>query len=334
MKTVMITGGAGFIGSNLIKYWLSKYPKDRIINLDALTYAARPEYLLPFVSSAKNYHLEMVDLRIYERVLQACNEWIPDVVINLAAESHVCRSIEGPRPFFQTNVMGTVNLLEALRVTGFKGHFHHVSTDEVYGQLSEFASPFDECTAYAPRSPYAASKAASDHAVKAYHETYGLKATISNCSNNFGPNQHDEKLIPKTIQCIMDDRPVRIYGDGTQIRDWLWVLDHCSAIDTIISKGKAGETYCVGGDREMSNLEMVEYLGHLLMRRYTLDRTADRPTDDFRYAIDSSKLKLLGWRPDKDNFGFNIISTIEWYLDRMKRGGRGLQGQKTSETCL
>lgn len=272
-------------------------------------------------------------LDIYHRdlVLQSLKIVKPDIIIHLAAESHVCRSIEGPRAFLNANVVGTFNLLEACRETGFKGIFHHVSTDEVFGELSHDESRFDPETAYDPRSPYAASKAASDHFVQAYHHTFGLDTRMTNCSNNFGPNQHEEKLIPKTILNILADKPVTIYGRGTQVRDWIWVDDHCDGIIAAIEKGKPGGRYLLGGEREFANLAIVEEVAAAIGRftsghrthvaNYTIEHTNDRPTDDERYAIDTRHARdALDWKPYPMAFRHRLDQVVRWYIDQVNSG--------------
>lgn len=317
----MITGGCGFIGSNLIQYWRKKYPDDRIVNLDDLTYAARPNYLKDFSIYTENYKFVKCNIQDQAHVSRVMQYYKPDHVIHLAAESHVCRSINGPRDFVHTNILGTFNLIEefrALHPTREAARFHHVSTDEVYGQVEE-PLKFSETSNYSPRSPYAASKAASDMLVKAYKETYGMNTVITNCSNNFGPNQHEEKLIPKAILSFNQNKPMSLYGDGRQVRDWLYVMDHCAAIDTVFHKGTAGETYCVGGDMEMTNRDIVTMVTDICRDTFGYREhsgvvyTNDRPTDDLRYAIDASKIKGLGWHVDTNDFKQHLTTTVKWY---------------------
>jgi dTDP-glucose 4,6-dehydratase len=328
MPTIMVTGGQGFIGSNLLVYLRHCYPETKIINLDGFTYAARPTLLSK--KDQKAVAVEKIDIRDQAAVEYAFEKWQPDHVIHLAAESHVCRSITGPKDFVYTNVVGTFHLLEAFRRIwhgNLRGHrFHHVSTDEVFGQLGERDKAFSECTPVAPRSPYAATKCASDHLVTAYHETYGLDTVITNCSNNFGPNQHAEKLIPKTIESIFHSKPMTVYGAGTQVRDWLYVEDHCRAIDTVFRKGKSGQRYCIGGDMELSNIDIIKRVYEIStqMRRnieLKLVHTNDRPTDDFRYAISNLKINKLGWGPSREDFDAHLRFTILWYWDKLKREG-------------
>lgn len=319
MRKIMITGGLGFIGSNLIQHWKRRYEDDFIINVDAMTYAARPKYLEDI---SDKYELAVIDIRNREAVAQTMSHYKPDAVIHLAAESHVCRSIKGPSDFIHTNVVGTFNLLEEFRRLENAGRFHHVSTDEVYGQLAVSDPQFTESTPYAPTSPYSASKAGSDMIVRAYAHTYGIDTVITNCSNNFGPNQHTEKLVPKTIESIAIGKPMQVYGTGHQIRDWLYVGDHCEAIDLVFHRGKHWETYLVGGDKELTNLELINNVFNAYTsetgnfdKDLMLDFVNARPTDDFRYAIDCSKLKALGWKPNEDKFFENLKKTVRWYVD-------------------
>lgn len=326
MRKIMITGGFGFIGSNLIRHWLHKYTVDHVVCLDALTYAAREDHVLEFSALHNNkdrFQHVYVDIRNQVDVRRVVRLMRPDHIIHLAAESHVCRSIDGPKDFIHSNIVGTFNLLEAFRELGNGGRFHHVSTDEVYGELKmDEDELFHERRAYAPRSPYAASKAASDHLVNAWHHTYGLNTIITNCSNNFGPNQHDEKLVPKAILSAIRNQPMTVYGNGNQVRDWLYVFDHCTAIDTAFHNGTSGETYCVGGSMEMSNHQMIRFIDTCV--RKVLDRdvnrdlvnTNDRPTDDLRYAINSLKMQSLGWSAFPDKFDEKMRSTVSWYAQR------------------
>jgi dTDP-glucose 4,6-dehydratase len=339
MRRILVTGSFGFIGSNLVRYLLEKYPRYQIIGLDGYTYAAEPTWLHEYLSlnPSSNYDDAICDLRDQKSVEAVFRAFKPTDVIHLAAESHVCRSIDGPRAFFETNVMGTFNLLEAFRTTcgvDKTSRFLHVSTDEVFGELSFDGPKFTEATPLDPRSPYAASKASSDVLVKSFHTTYGINAVITNCSNNFGPNQHKEKLIPRIIHRLMSNQPMTIYGDGSQVRDWLFVDDHCSAIDVVHHSGVPGERYCIGGEMEMSNLQMVQRAHELLTDMFHVEleivKTNDRPTDDLRYAIDTKKIRSLGWKPNTKEFDSNLRSTINWYLDRMNVRGdltRREQGQ-------
>lgn len=311
---ILVTGGAGFIGSNFIRYWLEKYPKDQIINFDKLTYAGHLSSLRDVENNA-NYSFIKGDITKPKEV-QEVMEGV-DLVVHFAAESHVDRSILRPAEFIKTNVMGTQILLGAALRNNVK-HFHHVSTDEVFGALSlETKEKFNENTSYAPHSPYAASKAGSDHLVRAYHDTFGLPITITNCSNNFGPFQDPEKMLPRFITNLIDDLPVTVYGDGKYVRDWLYVEDHCSAIDKVIKTGIVGETYVVGGQtKEINNLEVSK----LLLRIFGKDDSylqfvKDRPGHDRRYAVDWSKInKELGWEPKYD-FEDWLTKTVEWYQE-------------------
>lgn len=327
MRRIMVTGGMGFIGSNFVQYWLRKYPEDMIVVLDAFTYAAR-EMLHLEDSEHLRLIIEKCDIRDQAAVQRALRQYCPEHVFHFAAESHVCRSITGPKDFVYTNALGTWNLLEECRYLWTTNggslagkRFIHISTDEVFGQLGENDKPFHEGTQIKPRSPYAASKAASDLFALSYHETYGLDVIVTNCSNNFGPNQHEEKLIPKTILSLLAGKPMTVYGDGRQKRDWLYVGDHCSALDTVFHKGKSGERYCIGGDMQLTNLGAMEEVYRSLKKvcpefkdDMTWVFTSDRPTDDYRYDIDSSKLKALGWTPDNKNFTSNLNETVRWYI--------------------
>ena len=327
-ETLLVTGGAGFIGSHLVRLLVGRYPESRIVNVDALTYAGNLDNLRD-VEAAPNYDFRRVDIRDAGAVAALFAETQPTGVIHLAAESHVDRSISDPTAFIMTNIVGTVNLLNAAREAwadgegGFAGRrFYQVSTDEVYGSLGE-TGLFTETTPYDPRSPYSASKASSDHFVRAYYHTYGLPVVLSNCSNNYGPNHFPEKLIPLVINNIKLGKPLPIYGDGKYTRDWLWVGDHAEAIDTIFRKGAPGETYNIGGNNELQNLDLVhelcDVMDELLGRepgtsRRTITFVKDRPGHDRRYAIDSSKLQReLGWEP-KVYPTEGLRRTAEWYL--------------------
>jgi dTDP-glucose 4,6-dehydratase len=309
---LLITGGAGFIGSNFIHYWLPKYPDDKIINFDKLTYAGHLSSLKD-VDKNKNYKFVKGDIAKPKEVDQVMRGI--ELVVHFAAESHVDRSILTPAEFIKTNVLGTQILLDAALRNNIK-HFHHVSTDEVFGALPlETKEKFNEETYYAPHSPYAASKASSDHLVRAYHDTFGLKVTITNCSNNFGPYQDPEKMLPRFITNLIDGQPVTVYGDGKYVRDWLYVEDHCQAIDMVIKKGKVGETYVVGGQtKEINNLEVSK----LLLKFFGKDESylkfvKDRPGHDRKYAVDWSKInKELGWKPKYD-FDVWLEKTVQWY---------------------
>jgi dTDP-glucose 4,6-dehydratase len=310
---LLVTGGAGFIGSNFIHYWLEKYPKDYIINLDLLTYAGNPDNLKE-IAGHKNYQFIRGDIANCAIVATTLNDKV-DLIVHFAAESHVDNSIRDCADFIKTNVVGTQVLLEAAKKR--KIRFHHISTDEVFGSLDlESQAKFDEKTPYDPRSPYSASKAASDHLVRAYVHTHGLQATITNCSNNYGAYQHPEKLIPLFITNLLQDKKVPLYGDGLNVRDWLYVTDHCQAIDAVIKKGRIGETYCIGGNSEKSNQEIARLLFKKLGKseKY-IQYVPDRKGHDRRYAIDSSKIKKeLGWEPSI-TFTEGIDKTIKWYQE-------------------
>lgn len=310
--TILVTGGAGFIGANLILYWMKKYPNDYIVNFDKLTYAGNLENLKS-VENNPHYrfvHGDITDAKLVEKIVKDV-----DYIVHFAAESHVDRSISEPSPFVLTNVVGTQVLLDAALQSNVK-RFHHVSTDEVFGSLDlKDKSKFNERTAYDPRSPYSASKAGSDHLVRAYAHTYGLPITISNCSNNFGPYQFPEKLIPLAITNLLEGKKIPVYGDGLYVRDWLYVEDHCAAIDRIIHDGTVGETYCVGGMTEdVNNLEVVRRIIKILGRSEdSIEYVKDRPGHDRKYAIDWSKIKKdLGWEPLHD-FDTWLGKTIAWY---------------------
>jgi len=324
---LLITGGAGFIGSKLLRHIVTSYPKYFIVCADALTYAA--DYsLIADLEGYPNYTFVKLDITDKVSVDELFQKYGFTHVIHLAAESHVDNSIKDPLAFARTNVLGTLNLLEGAR-TYFKDQaclFYHISTDEVFGSLGATGS-FDEQTSYAPRSPYSASKASSDHFARAYGETYGLPYILSNCSNNYGPGQHLEKLIPTVISSILHQRPIPIYGTGANVRDWLYVEDHVSAIDTILHHGKVGETYCIGGDSELSNLQLTYLLIDEVDRQLgntpgiskrLISFVEDRKGHDFRYAIDHSKLtKELGWEPET-SLQEGLSMTVSWYLNRMK----------------
>jgi dTDP-glucose 4,6-dehydratase len=325
MRTIIITGGAGFIGSHVVRRFINRYPETRIVNLDALTYAGNLENLKD-VENATNYVFEKVDITDADAVNAVFAKHKPVGVIHLAAESHVDRSIADPMAFIRTNIEGTVNLLNAARIAwkdSFEGkRFYHISTDEVYGSLGDEGF-FTEETAYDPRSPYSASKASSDHLVRAYFHTYGLPVVISNCSNNYGPNHFPEKLIPLAINNIVNNRPIPIYGKGENVRDWLYVEDHASAIDVIYHKGALGETYNIGGNNEWTNIALIHLLCKVMDEKLgrepgtsakLITYVKDRAGHDLRYAIDSSKLKNeLGWQPSL-TFEEGLPKTVDWYL--------------------
>ncbi|MDP2637743.1 MAG: dTDP-glucose 4,6-dehydratase [Candidatus Levybacteria bacterium] len=314
---LLVTGGAGFIGSNFILYWMKKYPGDKIVNVDNLTYAGNLENLKE-VEGNPNYKFirgNICDLDIVNQAMSGI-----DIVVHFAAESHVDRSIKNPSEFVVTNVVGTQVLLESALKSNVK-RFHHISTDEVYGSLDlNNTSKFDERTSYNPRSPYSASKAGSDHLVNAYFHTYGLPITITNCSNNFGPYQFPEKIIPLAITNILEGKKVPVYGDGLYVRDWLYVIDHCRAIDLVLKKGKIGETYLVGGlTSDISNLEVIKKILVIMGKNESfMGYVKDRPGHDRRYAVDWSKIKNeLGWQPEH-NFDEYLSKTIEWYQKNEK----------------
>ena len=326
MKNILITGGAGFIGSHLVKYFVKKYSNYNIINVDNLTYAANLENLKE-ISNYINYKFEKIDICDFKSIDRILKKYHVDAVINLAAESHVDRSIKDPFIFAKTNVMGTLSLLQACKNywnADFKNKlFYHVSTDEVYGSLGA-KGLFSENTNYDPNSPYSASKASSDHFVRAFHKTYNLPIIISNCSNNYGPNQYPEKLIPLFINNIVNNISIPIYGDGKNIRDWLYVEDHINAIDLIFHKSKIGKTYNIGGNNEITNNQIAKILIEKLDKKLNRNKgeslrlinyVNDRLGHDRRYAIDSSKIKNeLGWFP-KNTFNIGIEKTIDWYLN-------------------
>ena len=306
---ILITGGAGFIGSNFIHYLHNKYSDYQIINLDKLTYAANLNNLKDIKD---NYTFIEGDILDYDLVTRVVQENKIDLIVHFAAESHVDRSIEGPDIFLETNILGTANLLK-VALENKKIRFHHISTDEVFGSLGK-EGLFNENTPYDPRSPYSASKASSDHLVRAYYHTYHLPITISNCSNNYGPYQFKEKLIPLFITNLLEKKKIPLYGDGKNIRDWIYVEDHCRGIDLIIKKGKIGETYCLGGDSEKTNREIAKILlAKLNLKEEMIEYVQDRPGHDFRYAIDSNKIKKeLGYKIET-SFDEGIDKTIEWY---------------------
>lgn len=336
MKNILITGGAGFIGSHVVRLFVNKYPDYHIINLDALTYAGNLANLKD-IEARSNYTFVKADICDFETICRVFEEYAIDGVIHLAAESHVDRSIRDPFTFARTNVMGTLSMLQAAK--HYWGNdmndkrFYHISTDEVYGAL-ELDSPdgtapygsefFRETTKYDPHSPYSASKASSDHFVRAFHDTYGLPVIVTNCSNNYGPYQFPEKLIPLFINNICTGKPLPVYGKGENVRDWLYVEDHARAIDTIFHRGKIGETYNIGGFNEWKNIDIVKVLirtvDRLLGRQegtstHLITYVTDRAGHDLRYAIDSTKLKQeLGWEPSLQ-FEEGIEKTVRWYLD-------------------
>ena len=332
MTNILVTGGAGFIGSNFLNLFVPRYPEYNFINLDKLTYAANL-LNLKGIENFSNYVFEQGDITDYSRVNKIIAQYNPDIVVHFAAESHVDRSILGPAEFIQTNIIGTFNLLEACRKNwrdSLKKNklFHHVSTDEVYGSLSlNDEKLFTETTPYTPHSPYSASKASSDHLVRAYYHTYGIPIKITNCSNNYGPYQFPEKLIPLMILNALNDKPLPVYGKGENVRDWLYVEDHCEAIWTVIQKGSIGETYNIGGNNEWKNIDIVNKICDILAEELKKDPikfkklitfVKDRPGHDLRYAIDSTKIKSkLHWQP-RETFETGLRKTIKWYLSNQK----------------
>lgn len=327
-EVIAVTGGAGFIGSNWLNLMVPRVPTCQFINLDCLTYAGNLASLQA-IQSEKNYQFELLDIRDRAAVKSIWEKYKPDTVVHFAAESHVDRSITGPTDFIETNVLGTLNLLEAFR-RGEGGadsrRFHHISTDEVYGSLGDDGA-FTEQTRYDPSSPYSASKAASDHLVRAYHRTYGLPMTISNCSNNYGPRQFPEKLIPLMVLNAAEGKPLPIYGAGLNVRDWLYVDDHCEAIWKVLTEGILGETYNIGGNSERTNIDVVHCIATIVAEELGTPAEAilelivsvkDRPGHDFRYAIDASKIRAeLGWEP-AESFETGLRKTVRWYLQNPK----------------
>jgi dTDP-glucose 4,6-dehydratase len=346
MARLLITGGAGFIGANFVHFWLAQHPSDRVLVLDALTYAGNLENLEPAQqqSNFRFVHGNICDTTLVEDLLRA--EEI-DTIVHFAAESHVDRSIEGPDAFIETNIIGTHSMLKAARRVWLEEHtvpmhrFHHVSTDEVYGSLGPQDAAFTESTAYAPNSPYSASKAASDHLVRAYHHTYGLQTTISNCSNNYGPYQFPEKLIPVMIARLLAGKSLPVYGDGRNVRDWIHVEDHCRGIDAVLAHGEIGEVYNIGGGSELENIELVRMLCRVVdsqlkaapalcaqfpnsavglggMSEQLIGYVQDRPGHDRRYAIDSGKIKRdCHFRP-QISLEAGLRRTVAWYLERVE----------------
>ncbi|MCA9489587.1 MAG: dTDP-glucose 4,6-dehydratase [Myxococcales bacterium] len=330
-RSVLLTGGAGFIGSNLVHHLIASDPALRLVNLDVMTYAADRGHLEGLADPSRHVLVEgdITDRALVDRLLR---EHEVDTVVHLAAESHVDRSITGPAAFVQSNIVGTYTLLEAARswwldqggASDGTRRFHHVSTDEVYGDLGPDDPPFTEETPYRPSSPYSASKASSDHLVRAWARTYGLPVTLSNCSNNYGPRQHPEKLIPVVIRSCVERRPIPVYGKGENVRDWLHVTDHCTAIDAIVRRGAQGETYLVGADNERKNLDLVRILCQVVAEEIgapadeilgLISFVTDRPGHDRRYGVDGSKTRALGWSADR-SFDEGLRETVRWYLPR------------------
>jgi dTDP-glucose 4,6-dehydratase len=330
-KKMLVTGGCGFIGSNFIHHLTAHAPEVEIINLDNLSFAANPDNVKSLPASAKYQfvHGDITDKTLIKKILQENNI---DTIVHFAAESHVDRSITDPGSFVHSNIVGTYTLLEAARqgwleekkLTHKECLFYHISTDEVYGTLGPNDPAFTEQTPYAPNSPYSASKAGSDHLVRAYFETYGLPVVISNCSNNYGPRQHGEKLIPTIIRSCLNEQPIPVYGDGSNIRDWLYVMDHCEAIYQLVQKGVRGECYNIGGNQEKNNLTVVKTICQLLDKIKPRANGAsyadliafvkDRLGHDWRYAINPSKMEALGWQP-KETFESGILKTLDFYLN-------------------
>jgi dTDP-glucose 4,6-dehydratase len=337
-SSLLVTGGAGFIGANFVHYWLRNYPNDKVVVLDALTYAGNKANLVP-VENYPKFLFVHGDIKDFDLVANLLQDQELDTIVHFAAESHVDRSIHGPDAFVDTNITGTHTLLKAAQKVWLDSQssaltprspfrFHHISTDEVYGSLRSDDPGFSETTPYAPNSPYAASKAGSDFLVRAYYKTYGLPMTISNCSNNYGPYQHPEKLIPLLVLNCLENKPLPIYGDGLNIRDWLYVEDHCRGIDLILKKGRIGETYNIGGNCEKTNLEVVETVCTLMdeihpnknLTPYSslLTFIKDRPGHDRRYAIDAGKISAeLAYAP-VESFESGMRKTVEWYLKNLE----------------
>jgi dTDP-glucose 4,6-dehydratase len=345
-KTYMITGGAGFIGSAVVRMIIEQ-GMDQVVNVDKLTYAGNLDSLAS-VTGDERYHFVQADICDARAMAEVLQQYRPDAIMHLAAESHVDRSIDGPGAFIETNIIGTYTLLEAARdywgsledssAQAFR--FHHVSTDEVYGSLGE-EGLFEETTAYDPSSPYSASKAASDHLVRAWHRTYGLPVVLTNCSNNYGPYQYPEKLIPLMIQKARQGEPLPVYGTGENIRDWLYVDDHARALLRVINQGVVGETYNIGGHNELTNIEVVTTLCHILDEREPaadgrshaerITFVSDRPGHDMRYAIDAGKIQReLGWTPE-ETFATGMAKTVDWYLANQQWVDRVIDGSYRGE---
>jgi dTDP-glucose 4,6-dehydratase len=337
MRKILVTGGCGFIGSNFIRYWSSRRPEDRIVNLDKLTYAGNRDNLQD-VEAHPSYRFVLGDVCDAALVQSLLREEGIDTVVHFAAESHVDRSILGPQEFIRTNVTGTFTLLEAARrewkEAAAQSRFLHVSTDEVFGSLDPGDPPFTESHPYSPRSPYSASKAAADHLVRAYGHTYGLPVFVTNCSNNYGPYQFPEKLIPLAIRQAIKAEPIPVYGKGENVRDWVYVADHCAALEAVLERGKMGETYNIGGQNQRKNIDVVAAVCDLIdeklgpttePRRSLIQFVTDRPGHDLRYAMDISKINgELGWKPE-ESLRTGLAKTVDWYLshrDWVERAAR------------
>jgi dTDP-glucose 4,6-dehydratase len=328
---ILVTGGAGFIGSNLLLYLHEKYPNYQLLNIDKLSYASDLSYL-DEIKHSNRYTFKKLDIVDRNAVRDIIRSYKPDGVFHLAAESHVDNSIKGPEPFIQSNVVGTFNLIEECRQfwkedeeAWQNNRFLHVSTDEVYGELGEQGA-FSEESPYAPNSPYSASKAGSDFIIRSYYHTYGMNVVTTNCSNNFGPHQHDEKLIPTVIRTAINHNDIPVYGKGENVRDWLYVREHCRALDLVFNEGKSGETYIIGGNNEWKNIDLVEKICDILNQevgdapnsdfKNLITFVKDRPGHDFRYAIDASKIKEeLGW-DSEESFEQRLRETVRWYIRR------------------
>ncbi|RLQ96780.1 dTDP-glucose 4,6-dehydratase [Falsibacillus albus] len=331
-RTILVTGGAGFIGSHFIHYWLGRYPHDHIINVDKLSYASSLDYLKGLSPDSHTFvHADLAKEKVIHRTME---QYKPDHIIHLAAESHVDQSIQSPCNFISSNIVGTFHLLEEARKLWTKegrletSRFVHISTDEVYGSLTKDDDAFSEESSLLPNSPYSATKAASDHLVRAYWKTYGLQTLTTRCSNNFGPHQHEEKFIPKIIHNALNHQSIPVYGNGEQIRDWLYVLDHCRAIDAVFHRGQVGEIYNIGAQNERRNLDLVSLICHILnemkpdkeLKDYKklITFVEDRPGHDFRYAMNADKLKSeLNWKPDYP-FEYALKSTVRRYIKMME----------------
>jgi dTDP-glucose 4,6-dehydratase len=349
---ILITGGAGFIGSAMVRY-LIENTSDTVLNIDKLTYAGNLESLNSVIHSPRHI-FQQIDIRSHDQINHVFSTFQPDAIMHLAAESHVDRSIDGPSEFIQTNIIGTYNLLEAARVywqslptlQRLSFRFHHISTDEVFGDLANSNQLFTETTPYAPSSPYSASKASSDHLVRAWHRTYGLPTIITNCSNNYGPYQHPEKLIPVVILYALEGKKLPVYGNGMQVRDWLYVNDHVQALYLVLKNGIVGSTYNIGGHNEKQNIEVIHTICNLLEElappksphassyKDLITQVTDRPGHDLRYAIDSTKIQgELGWRP-KETFETGMRKTVEWYLNHQTWCNRILRRKQITKKEL